>query len=133
MSPLREGRLRSCALTGWESLAINLRSLFDVFLPIPAVWGPGRLGGSMLPERGPQISAAGGRRSVREPIAHSAILRAAAQRAAGVVSTEFAIIQQCFVTGWGGLRSQAALVPAPAPALQSASLSAKRTRRARTT
>jgi YidC/Oxa1 family membrane protein insertase len=47
------------------------------------------------------------------------------------VSNCFSIIQQYFVTGWGGLRPPAALVPAPAPALQSASQSAKRTRRAR--
>lgn len=49
----------------------------------------------------------------------------------GFLSNCFSIIQQCFVTGWGGLRSQAAFVLAPAPAVQSASLSAKRTRRAR--
>jgi hypothetical protein len=41
------------------------------------------------------------------------------------VSNRFPIIQQYFVTGWGGLRPPAALVPAPAPALQTVSLSAK--------
>jgi len=47
------------------------------------------------------------------------------------VSNRFSIIQQYFETGWGGLRPPAALVPAIAPAVQTASLSAKRTRRAR--
>jgi YidC/Oxa1 family membrane protein insertase len=47
------------------------------------------------------------------------------------VSNCFSIIQQYFVTGWGGLRPQAASVPASAPAVQSASQSSKRTRRAR--
>jgi membrane protein insertase Oxa1/YidC/SpoIIIJ len=37
----------------------------------------------------------------------------------------FSIIQQYFVTGWGGLRTPAALVPAPAPAVPSVSQSAK--------
>jgi hypothetical protein len=41
------------------------------------------------------------------------------------VSNRLSIIQQYFVTGWGGLRPLAALVPAPAPALQTVSLSAK--------
>jgi hypothetical protein len=42
------------------------------------------------------------------------------------VSNRLSISQQYFVTGWGGgLRPPAALVSAPAPALQSVSLSAK--------
>jgi hypothetical protein len=40
------------------------------------------------------------------------------------VSNCFSIIQQYFVTGWGGLRSQAVLMR-PRPALQTVSLSAK--------
>jgi hypothetical protein len=47
------------------------------------------------------------------------------------VSDRFSIIQQHFVTGWGGLRPPAVFVSASAPAVQTASLSSKRTRRAR--
>ncbi len=47
------------------------------------------------------------------------------------VSNCFSIIQQYFVNGWGGLRSQAATAARPAPAVQARSQSSKRTRRAR--
>ncbi len=46
------------------------------------------------------------------------------------VSNCFSVIQQYFVTGWGGLRPQAVLEPAPALTVQTESQAAKRTRRA---
>jgi hypothetical protein len=46
------------------------------------------------------------------------------------LSNRFSVIQQYFATCWGGLRQQAALVLAPALAVQTESQAAKRTRRA---
>jgi YidC/Oxa1 family membrane protein insertase len=60
-------------------------------------------------------------------IAYFAIVTPAGLGLYWFVSNCFSIIQQYFVTGWGGLRPQAALVPATAPAVKSASLSPKRT------
>ncbi len=79
-----------------ESLPINLRSLFDVFLPNHTAWRV-VLGNSL----------SGGLSSIR------------------FVSSCFSIIQQSFVTGWGGLRPPAALVSAPALAFPTVSLSTK--------
>ena len=58
-------------------------------------------------------------------IAYFAIVTPAGLGLYWFVSNCFSIIQQYFVTGWGGLRPPAAQVPALAPALQTVSLSAK--------
>jgi len=58
-------------------------------------------------------------------IAYFAIVTPAGLGLYWFVSNCFSIIQQYFVTGWGGLRPPAALVPAPAPAVPSVSLLAK--------
>jgi YidC/Oxa1 family membrane protein insertase len=58
-------------------------------------------------------------------IAYFAIVTPAGLGLYWFVSNCFSIIQQYFVTGWGGLRPQVALVPSSAPAVQTASLSAK--------
>lgn len=66
-------------------------------------------------------------------IAYFAIITPAGLGLYWFISNCFSIIQQYFVTGWGGLRPQAAAAPAstPAPAARSTSQSAKRTRRAK--
>ncbi len=79
-----------------ESLRINLRSLFDVFLPVQSAWRA-VVGNTLCGELS----------SIQ------------------FVSSCFSIIHQSFVTGWGGLRPPAALVSAPAIAFQTVSLSAK--------
>jgi YidC/Oxa1 family membrane protein insertase len=58
-------------------------------------------------------------------IAYFAIVTPAGLGLYWFVSNCFSIIQQYFVTGWGGLRPPAVLMSATAPALQTVSLSAK--------
>jgi YidC/Oxa1 family membrane protein insertase len=58
-------------------------------------------------------------------IAYFAIVTPAGLGLYWFVSNCFSITQQYFVTGWGGLRPPAALVPAPAPAVPSTGLSPK--------
>jgi YidC/Oxa1 family membrane protein insertase len=58
-------------------------------------------------------------------IAYFAIVTPAGLGLYWFVSNCFSIIQQYFVTGWGGLRPPAVPMPATAPALQTVSLSAK--------
>ena len=63
-------------------------------------------------------------------IAYFAIVTPAGLGLYWFISNCFSIIQQYFVTGWGGLRTQAATAPADAPAVPTTSAVAKRTRRA---
>jgi hypothetical protein len=106
--------------------AIHLRSLFDTLLPIHAMWAvlshALSRGGSSGHLAVPQVPNEPGLPTQRT----TRTMRDTSPRRWSV-SNRISIIQQYFVTGWGGLRPQAALVPAPAPAVQTECLSPKRT------
>jgi membrane protein insertase Oxa1/YidC/SpoIIIJ len=115
--------------------------LFDILLPTRTAWWavpPLAAGATFVQSRmmqqptspaptGQELQTQQMTRTTRVTIAGLAILAPARLGLYWFVSNCFSIIQQYFVTGWGGLRPQAALVPAPAPAVQSASLSPKGT------